>query len=268
MSHFTVLVIGNDHEAQLAPFQENNMGDCPKKYLEFQEDEDAEIDDGTGKKGYWTNPNAKWDWFVVGGRWGNFFKLKKGRSGKSGRRPLVMGGGECSEPGHADQCLKGDVDIEGMRRDAGIAAAKAYDFALSIVTGTPENKSWEIVRGEHEGNVEAAREAYRKQPRIVAWNAAEKAAHEHRGNYWPFGIFDSPNFLLTTTREQYIANARAGAISTHAVLKDGKWYERGTMGWWGNVHDEKDEETWLSMFAKLIDDLPDDTLFTVVDCHI
>jgi hypothetical protein len=341
MSHFTVLVIGPDFESQLAPFQENNMGDCPKTYLEFNDQEDEllkEYNEGSservlmpdgrklhtfddafrvpnrgvfdsgpshvvpkhlttkkiplkelyatfeefaedyhgkeerdpikGRFGYWENPNAKWDWFVVGGRWGNFFKLKRGRTGKSGRRPLVMGGGECNEPGHADQVLKRDIDIIGMRKDAEDAAAKAYDFALSIVEGTPPNQSWEVVRDEHGEDMDAARKAYRKQPRIVAWDAADKAARADRKSYWPFGIFDGPDFLLTTTREQYIARARAGAISTHSVLKDGKWHERGSMGWWGCVHDEKDEETWLSMFNKLIDDLPEDTLFTVVDCHI
>lgn len=341
MSHFTVLIIGEDHDAQLAPFQENNMGDCPKEFLKFNDEEDEylkeyndgedervempdgrllhpydeefrvknrgmfdigpshvvpnnlttktvaykqlyktfeeyvedvhgkeERDDVLGRYGYWENPNAKWDWYLVGGRWGNFFKLKRGKTGRGGERPLVMGGGEHVKTGFADQCLKGDIDVEGMRRDAGKSAAKAYDFALSIVAGTPENKSWEIVRGEHEGDMDAARKAYREQPRIDAWDKASEEARKHRENYWPFGIFDNPDFLLTTSRERYIENARAGAISTHSVLKDGKWYERGTMGWWGNVHNEKDEETWLSMFAKLIDDLPDDTLFTVVDCHI
>jgi len=36
MSHFTVLVIGKDVEEKLAPFQENNMDDCPKEYLKFK----------------------------------------------------------------------------------------------------------------------------------------------------------------------------------------------------------------------------------------
>jgi len=35
MSHFRVLVIGEDVEKQLEPYQENNMGNCPSKYLEF-----------------------------------------------------------------------------------------------------------------------------------------------------------------------------------------------------------------------------------------
>jgi hypothetical protein len=40
MSHFPVLVVGQDVEQQLAPFQENNMGDCPREYMEFTDHED------------------------------------------------------------------------------------------------------------------------------------------------------------------------------------------------------------------------------------
>lgn len=106
MSHFTVLVIGDEAEEQLAPFQENNMGDTPEEYLKFESrqkemeeeyaEEDAETkakyptlelyateyhgyekDEATGEYGYITNPNAKWDWYELGGRWTGFFKLKK-----------------------------------------------------------------------------------------------------------------------------------------------------------------------------------------------
>ena len=38
MSHFTVLVVtetADQLEAALAPFQENNMGDCPREFLQF-----------------------------------------------------------------------------------------------------------------------------------------------------------------------------------------------------------------------------------------
>lgn len=41
MSHFTVLVIGDNIEDQLAPFQENNCGDCPEQYLQFDDEEDS-----------------------------------------------------------------------------------------------------------------------------------------------------------------------------------------------------------------------------------
>jgi len=40
------------------------------------------------------------------------------------------------------------------------------------------------------------------------------------------------------------------------------------MGWWGGVSDEIDGYDWCAEFARLVEGLPEDTLLTVVDCHI
>jgi len=45
MSHFTVLVVGSNPEEQLAPYQENNMDDCPRDYMEFNNVEDVSKED-------------------------------------------------------------------------------------------------------------------------------------------------------------------------------------------------------------------------------
>ena len=45
--HMTCLIAGENYEEQLAPFQENNMGDCPEEFLdtytyELEKDDDIE----------------------------------------------------------------------------------------------------------------------------------------------------------------------------------------------------------------------------------
>lgn len=35
-------------------------------------------DDETGSYGYWYNPNAKWDWWAIGGRWHGLLKASRG----------------------------------------------------------------------------------------------------------------------------------------------------------------------------------------------
>lgn len=57
-------------------------------------------------------------------------------------------------------------------------------------------------------------------------------------------------------------------ITTFAVVKDGEWYERGEMGWWCHVSNEKNSDDWDAEVKALLKDLPADTLLTVVDCHI
>ena len=55
---------------------------------------------------------------------------------------------------------------------------------------------------------------------------------------------------------------------TFAIVKDGEWFERGEMGWWGVVTNESDRSEWCAKYNELLNGLSDDTLLTLVDCHI
>jgi hypothetical protein len=335
MSHFTVLVIGNDPEEQLKPFQENNMGDCPREYMAFNDLEEeyakeyAEetremvvMEDGTllsvyderfkqkrandplgglgfstsdkyiypagtskrdvpfkeiyptleafaedwhgskrdaekGRFGYWENPNAKWDWHSLGGRWTGMFKMKQGDAIPMARlgRPGLMT--EPAEVGHADQARKRDIDWDGMRAAAADKAGKKYDSAIALIADRPF-RSWEeiVEHPDFKDDIEAARKEYHGQAVVKELRDADL-----------IGFSTGPE-QFRVTREEYLANARQKAVATFAVLKDGAWHERGQMGWWGVVHDEKDEAEWHRQYAALLDSLPDDTLLSVYDCHI
>lgn len=80
MSHFSVLVIGESVSAKLAPYQENNMENCPKKYLKFNDIEDSskkEYKEGLTKEFYCASASS----------WGQgidkdvFLKLKTAKIG-------------------------------------------------------------------------------------------------------------------------------------------------------------------------------------------
>lgn len=56
------------------------------KYEDFLTDYiGAEFDDEMQEYGYWENPNSKWDWWVIGGRWENSLKLKSGEKANYAR---------------------------------------------------------------------------------------------------------------------------------------------------------------------------------------
>lgn len=86
MSHFTVAVFSNEPdevEDLLAPYcEEVEPG---SEYSEFVEDDDFEFDEVAGKHGLWTNPEAKWDWYSIGGRWSGMLTLKDGTKADSAR---------------------------------------------------------------------------------------------------------------------------------------------------------------------------------------
>jgi hypothetical protein len=218
-----------------------------------------------------TNKNAKWDWYQVGGRWNGFFKMKKTKAGKLGKPGLQRMDKDYKPPenGRADIARKCDIDIEGMREEAALKAAKRYDLFASVTAECPKHLSWQEMqklhqkpgekdkRGEPVVDWGAAREAYHRQPVLKALSESD-----NKETVW----LDADDFLCT--REEYLERARRGAFSTFAVVKDSKWYERGKMGWWGAVADEQNHDEWLKQFSALIDNLPGDTLLTVVDCHI
>lgn len=328
MSHFAVLVIDDNVEQQLAPFQENNMGDCPSEFMEFHETETEMLEeyetesieqiimpDGTmfytfddqfkvknsdpfadtkykypkgsvrgeipyrvkfatfeefvkdfhnqeerdpeeGAYGYWENPNAKWDWWVIGGRWSGFFQLKPdvaGTLGERGSYEKVLNTPD-NRAGKADQAFKRDIDFDLMRHEARYEAVKRFDNFDEFMVKFPNFKGWTHFRELME--IDAAREAYRSQD---GKNELEET----------FGFsMDCWADRFSIGREKYIAQQEASAFATFAVVKDGKWYERGSMGWWGCVADEKDSDNWNEEFLKLIEGVSDDTLLTIIDCHI
>ena len=231
MSHFTVGVLlkegDKDLEELLAPYQENNMGDCPEEYLEFvdctdeivdgwenyknnKEEYDKECDSieeyatqyfgyitEDGKYGYYENPNAKWDWYVIGGRWSNMLLTKDGEKTDFAR-------------------LK-DIDWNKISENKRLKAEHVWD-------NQPE--SW-----------------------------FEK--------HFVHGINDSD------TRESYVK--RMSEFSTAAVITpDGKWHEKGTMGWFG-ISSETEEEAnqWSNDFHdSFIKNADQDLILVIVDCHI
>lgn len=205
-----------------------------------------------------TNPNAHWDWYLVGGRWTGFFLLKDGAEGEVGKPGLQT---RAPGPGRADSVLKGDVDMETMRVAAGADAGALWDGVSAAIAGRPFTP-WPEFLAEVDAERltwDKARDGYNEQPAVkdvMAWAYAEKMWLAADSGAW------------TATREDYVQQARDRAISFHAVVKDGTWHERGAMGFWAVVHDESDPAEWEARFAELLESLPDATRLTVVDCHI
>ena len=228
MSHFTVLVIGENPEAQLAPWNEN----APEL-------------------------GSKWDWYQLGGRWRGAFKLKD--------KTLTSEWVDCGEPGtggneaiyDVDSANKDDIDFEYMRDVAAINAGTQWDDVHAALDGRGIPAPWprflEAFRAAG-GNLDEARISYQALPAVLVTQSIIGFGDD---------IAD-----YDCTREEYCVRRRRSAFTTFAVLRDGKWYERGEMGWWANVTGNKGDDAWNAEFEKLLADLPGDTRLSVYDCHI
>ena len=254
MSHFVVGVLCNEpHEVEdlLAPYQENNMGDCPRKFMEFEDgtadikeyyeqsdkkdsmtiDEYAEDEGYTKHKGvygYWHNPNCKWDWYQVGGRWSGFLRLKpNATSGDMGEKSWANEGKE-DDPNRVD-----------------IAQLKDIDFS-------PDKKEYKRAEREWELRVEGAEPKNEKEEKTVQWG------------------YNKEYYIKTYKTKERFANYCASFHMFALVDPDGGWHEGETMGWFGCSSGEGDDRTvWGEKFYdEYIKGKYEDLYLVVVDCHI
>jgi hypothetical protein len=291
MSHFTVMVYGENAEEKLAPFDENIeteeheqgfvTSEDKERFMEYYlvnnpEDKDYsfedlyrkhggdwnsfawKIDEATGKwMEYSTyNPDSKWDWYQLGGRWNGFFKKKLTTrlvDAMVGQPGLMT---EEAPDGMADSLLKKDIDIEFMRKDKEDYASNVYDKAIEIFEKHGrEYVSWKDVKIE---NYDERREFYNNQPLVKTFTNARDT----------FGFFcDIDDFKVS--KEEYLKTTRNGALTTYAfITDDGEWVEKGTMGWWGMSSDEMTDNEWANKFNEYFDSMPDNIRVSVYDCHI
>lgn len=214
-----------------------------------------EPDEDTGKLGYWHNPNARWDWYVIGGRWSNWLQLKDGT--------------------RADQARYGDIDWAAMLAKHAEFWTNVYDYVWPKIKDTPEGLPWaDFYERAERGEItfDQAREEWEIQPRVaIAKELAEIARSEQTTSdvaSWISWDLRNEAYTFTSDKAMFVKNRAEEALRTFAVVKDGRWFEKGKMGWFAAVHGEKDPETWSSIWNSLVQSCDSDTLITIVDCHI
>ena len=219
-----------DYEYNKENADKNLIDHTQSTFLKYYEmagiSQDKAVDDyfgydkKDGKYVSYTNPNAQWDWWIVGGRWKGLLKAKEGADAKFGETGLM--GSSYSNTG-VDGCKACELDMDSMRIEA-----------------MEHRKSqWLKFHAEPEKSNDKMFRQY-----ICGLPPAEEC--------------DSLEALL----------ARPWHFSTYALVMDGKWYQKGEMGWWGMSSNEKDQGDWDAEFTALLQSLGDNKYITIVDCHI
>ena len=278
MSHFTVLVIGDNAETQLEPFDENirmakhvehtkkelikrgkkdikayekgyyaDYLKDPKKYeLEFTNKGHLDyVKNEFPKKLKWTDAQIYKDQI----RW--YEKEDIGKDGEvyTTRNPKSKWdwyslGGRWMGYFKSKEGVKFQLGVSDMGDNKPEAG-----YADAIKKGDVD---WDGMRLD----------SFHKTEKN--WREYEKALKtgKLKGNdaYWRYGIEKKE------TKKDYLA--RQCSIATYAVLKDGEWFQKGQMGMFGMGHHEMSEKKWIESFDKMINSLSEDTLLSLYDCHI
>lgn len=229
------------------------------------------VDEENGRAYTWStyNPDSKWDYWRVGGRWGRIIIANPDVD----RSALIFGDRGWDSPEskpsrhatgglYCDGGPRGLLNFQAVQDDAAVEANERYDRWEKVCADTPPARSWpEMVSLVDVGEltIDAARSLYRDQPRIVAAKKAE------------LDMWDGcPVESFKPDREEYVAQARRAAVPGYALVTlDGQWTAPGRMGWFGMSSDEPEERDAFK-FARntYLDQLDAETLVVLLDCHI
>jgi hypothetical protein len=280
MSHYTVLVIGEDIEEQLAPFDENIQVPKYKQGIVSEEDKKSFIECYTiyDEKRTWgvkskeeAEKNSKLSFDKLYKKFGKDWNENTWEKDENGI---------WTEYSTYNPISKWDWYTVGGRWAGTFKIKKnfqkLYNEEPNFSWGWSEEDKKEILK---EKKTDSALKGH------IDWTISEKDK-KHSKRFWEVYVegdkpknkeeekynesFYKKEYFIERygTKKTYINQTTD--FSTYAVLKDGMWYEAGEMGWFGcsSASPEKQKKFHESYYDNFIKDLSDDTRLTIVDCHI
>ncbi len=195
-----------------------------------------------GAYGHYVNPNGKWGWYVPGGSLERFFRLRDEHANDS--------------DGYAHETQVANWDLQGQREMAARRASARYEKFFDDLGGkeVPPSKKAFFRKYRTLAN---ARQAYQELASVRNLLQAD-----------PNWVLDAdPGVEFACSRDEYVERARLRTAVPFALLRDGKWLERGAVGLMGVVQENLSEEAWAKKVAKLYDKLKPEAWLTVVEYH-
>jgi hypothetical protein len=205
--------------------------------------------DGEKRYGYYSNPNAKWDWFVIGGRWSEHWPHVNGK------------------------------DVDYLRIED-ISFARDELNSSEVVNKFVEEYTKYYETGEGDGgnpfngprhsglNVglvfckdeNELTEEDREKARLVKWNRELKPGVARYDVIYP--IPDSAEF-------RRFLRSYFSSLRTFAYLDSDGWVEPGQMGWFGmDGSDIESRKKYADEFLDWIQSGDQRDWIVCVDCHI
>lgn len=203
--------------------------ECYRDAIRHEEPENI-CADGSLRSTY--NPDSKWDWYEVGGRYAGMLSVKRGADYMIGRKSIFYG----KENPYT-------IDDEGIIK-CDSARIKDLVFPEREAEAQKARRFWEIyVEGDEPRNEE--------ERELVRF------------------VFYKKEYYIDTYKDKETYVRCSSTFCTYAVItKDGKWHANGEMGWFGISRDD-DTVAWADGYQKLVlDCAEEDDYITIVDCHI
>ena len=225
-----------------------------------------------GQWGHFMNPNAKWDWWVLGGRWIGSLPVKPNAIGcmdsetiKSHEKYPDMYG-PVPDKQAVDFCRVGDFDFDIYEKEA-----------LKDIDGFIE-KYDELKLIENKQNLTEAEVKFRNDNFFFSETLAKLGIRKLINNEdgtpvmdGDYQKFSDPVFEDVAFDKQYLLDRmHLFTFSTYAILtENNEWIAPGEMGWFGISNDAiNDYDAFKKGYKDIALKGPDNTIIAIIDCHI
>lgn len=223
-----------------------NFEEYLKKYHGYSLDGEHSQLTEDGKFFHYTNPNKKWDWWTIGGRWNNKLISKT--------------------EGAVNQCRLSELDWDAELKRLEERENDIFSYVEKCLNGMPFQAwaTWDEIRDTND-SIEVKREKYNSQPIVKAIIEADRKDKNR------FGAFSLDLDDYVHGLDKAVENAKLKAFSAYNLLvsdeysQENKGWYGGEMGWFGYG---TEEDNWQENYLKKLKSLPQDLFITIVDCHI
>lgn len=221
-------------------YEKYNKGETFDEYIdnEYGDEEDFYIREND-KIYKITNPNAKWDWYQIGGRYSDFM-------------PSYMFNTMSQYMNSNLIFQKKDVDF-GINDNKKSIVHQLFEEIKVFVDEMYKN-GIDLLHLNEEGSTLYKYFTRLKNSDILSDNVSDALCYA--------GFYNIIKGDITEEKyiDKYLKN------TPFALLYNGEWYEYGKLGWWATVSGENDN--WDNDFLKIWETIPDDYWIVVVDYHI
>lgn len=192
--------------------------------------------------GYYYNPDAFYDWYSIGGRWSDVFLVKD----------------DCKEYGIADRSwMCGDETKKAPEGYHWTCAARKKDIAWQVMY------DWEL---------EKAKQSFAK---VSGWFESGQVPENSGLCIEESGIsrFGKLIYRKGETEEQYLKQygnlkRKKYPINVYAFLMEDAWTTTDRFILDGENSRIEDNPEWEDDLEQFIDELEDETVLVIVDCHM
>lgn len=296
MTHFRVMVVvdkGDNVESIMAPYQKNNMGDCPKEYLEFVDETDELIKNYNQGRKLWFDKNGNMYKSQVWSKEGIKFLYKV---------RMIVNDFDYSEYYYLNENENNEWNIphgfyEGIvpwkyfttlhdyLSDGQLEVNGRYGYMYNpnskwdyySILDTDFRSAVNDVNNSEKLKNDAIRNYKIWEKEKDKWNEFQESKDTARREEILDNLDTDDWLFLGSLEERHLENLNKSlkeyiewysrpVAYTHAIVDKNGWIEEGEVGWFGSI--KKEINDWDTMWNEYFNSISKESNVVLVDCHV